>query len=210
MKIGVAITTHQRPGLLARMLPHWANHLHGVAVLTVIHDEDGDGVARSKNRSIAALMDAGCDHLFLADDDIHPLVNDWWKPYVDSPERALCHCWGKSRFVAEDDAHSVWNWPRGVLLYAERRVIDRVGGMRVEFGRWGGEHAEWSKRIHAAGLTTHPFMDVREAKNGLWHCLDYTRQTPSTIGEAEKRAGAARRKELYDRFRGDDSFVDYR
>ena len=42
MKIGVAITTHQRPGLLARMLPHWANHLHGVSVLTVIHDEDGE------------------------------------------------------------------------------------------------------------------------------------------------------------------------
>lgn len=206
--IGVAISTHARPTVLAKALAGWTIGMPDILVVT--HDLNGDGVAVTKNRGIAALMDAGCEHLFLADDDMWPLRPDWWKPYVTSPEPHLMHCWGKSRFIAEDDTHSVWNWPRGVLLYAERRVIDRVGGMRVEFGRWGGEHAEWSKRIHAAGLTTHPFMDVTRARTKrLWHCEDYTRRTPSTIGEAEKINGAARRKELYDRFRGSTDYVDY-
>lgn len=206
--IGVAISTHARPTVLAKALAGWTVGMPDVLVVT--HDLSGDGVAVTKNRGIAALMDAGCEHLFLADDDMWPLRPDWWKPYVASPEPHLMHCWGKSRFIAEDNQHTVWNWPRGVLLYAERRVIDRVGGMRVEFGRWGGEHAEWSKRIHAAGLTTHPFMDVTRARTKrLWHCEDYTRRTPSTIGEAEKINGAARRKELYDRFRGSTDYVDY-
>lgn len=205
--IGVAISTHQRPAVLAKALTHWAQHMPDV--LVVNHDIAGDGVAATKNRGITALMDAGCEHLFLADDDVWPISPDWWRPYVDDPEPHLMHCWGKSRLIDDDGHYRVFSHPRGCLLYAQRRVIERVGGMRTEFGRWGGEHAEWSRRIHNAGLTTHRYADLTAAARGIWHAEDYTRRTPSTVSAAEREALTPRRHQLYDRYRTSSEYVEY-
>lgn len=179
-------------------------------VLVVTHDVAGEGVAATKNRGIAALMDAGVDHLFLADDDVWPVTRNWWKPYVDSDQPHLMHCWGKSRFVADDGQHTQWSWPRGVLLYAERHVVNVVGGMRVEFGRWGGEHVEWSRRIHSCGFTRWKFADVAAARRGVWHAEDYERSVPSTVGAKDRAASADHRHALYDLFRGSTDFVEFR
>lgn len=206
--IGVAISTHARPDTLSKALRAWALHMPDVLVVT--HDVDGQGVATTKNRGIAALMDSGCDHLFLADDDVWPVTSDWDRPYVTDPQPHLMHCWGKSRLLADDGHYTTWSHPRGVLLYAERHVIDRVGGMRMDFGRWGGEHVEWSRRIHNAGMTRTRYADLTEARSGIWHCEDYTRTTPSTVSTAERLALAPRRHELYERYRGSAEFVDYR
>lgn len=51
--------------------------------------EENVGIARHKNKCLELLADAGCEHLFLFDDDAYPLVEDWWRPYVDSPEPHL-------------------------------------------------------------------------------------------------------------------------
>lgn len=206
--IGVAISTHQRPGVLARSLAMWAQAMPDLLVVT--HDVAGDGVAVTKNRGITALMDAGCTELFLADDDVWPVDPHWATPYTTSSQPHLMHCWGRSRYIGQEDDITVWSWPRGVLLYARREVIDAVGGMRVEFGRWGGEHAEWSRRIHNAGFTRYPFADAASAREGVWHAEDYTRAVPSTITEKERNASTAQRHELYNRFRGTANFVEFR
>ncbi|PJE24740.1 MAG: hypothetical protein CK431_04380 [Mycobacterium sp.] len=206
--IGVAISTHARPRVLTQSLSAWAKYLPNV--LVVNHDVAGAGVAATKNRGIAALMDAGCEHLFLADDDIWPVTPQWARPYVRDPQPHLMHCWGKSRLIGDDGHYTTWTHPRGVLLYAHRTVIEAVGGMHLEFGRWGGEHVEWSRRIHAAGLTAHRYADLSAARRGIWHAEDYTRRTPSTVGQAERDASAPLRHELYERFAGSTEFVDYR
>lgn len=204
--IGVAISTHRRPHILAEALRHWAKHMPDILVVT--HDTAGDGVATTKNRGIAALMDTGCEHLFLADDDVWPVAPQWWQPYVSDPQPHLMHCWGRRRLITDDGHYTVWSWPRGVILYTERRVIDKVGGMRPEFGRWGGEHAEWSKRIHNTGLTTHRFADLTACRRGVWHCEDYKRSTPSSVSQDVRDQST--RHELYRRFAGSTDFVDYR
>lgn len=206
--IGVAISTHARPSVLAQALGGWAAAMPDVLVVT--HDATGEGVAATKNRGIAALMDAGCDHLFLADDDVWPISPSWAEPYLSSSEPHLMHCWGGRRLLRETDEHTVWSWPRGVLLYAERHVVERVGGMRTEFGRWGGEHVEWSRRIFSAGLTTFAFADARSARRGVWFATDYQRTVPSTVGLAERTAGAEHRHALYARYRGSTDFVPFR
>ena len=58
--IGLAISTHRRPDVLAKSLSEWAKHMPDV--LVVNHDRDGEGVAATKNAGIRALMDAGCDN----------------------------------------------------------------------------------------------------------------------------------------------------
>lgn len=204
--IGVAISTHRRPDVLARSLQGWARAMPNV--LIVNHDVDGDGVAITKNKGIATLMDSGCEHLFLADDDIHPISPNWAQPYIDSDQCHLMHCWGKTRYMYTDNNHTVWTWPRGVLLYVTRDVIDKIGGMRTDF-KHAGEHAEWSRRIHAAGFTRHEFQDV--ATSGLWHAEDYTRSTPSSLPRSRYSPQARKhRQALYRKYRGNTDFVDYR
>lgn len=41
----------------------------------------------------------------------------------------------------------------GCMLFFTREVVDKVGGFNKEFGYYGFEHADYSNRIHAAGLT---------------------------------------------------------
>ena len=61
----------------------------------------------TKNLGIAALMDAGCEHLFLADDDVWPIRNGWAELYMNHPEPHLMHCWGRDRFLHNDTALGV-------------------------------------------------------------------------------------------------------
>lgn len=211
--IGVAISTHRRPKLLARCLANWAQDLGPADVLVVNHDRAGSGVAATKNRGIAALMDAGCDDLFLVDDDCWPMpAPSWAAPYINHLQPHLMHCWGRSRAQGVDveNGVEVWSWPRGVMLYVTRDVVERVGGMRLDFGRWGGEHAEWSRRIHNAGFTAHPFQSLANAR-GLWHCEDYTRASPSSVPDRIRNdpQRAKQRHALYEKFRGSTEFVEY-
>lgn len=190
-RVGVAITTHNRRELLLAAIPHWLNNMPGDAVLVIVDDGsdqpldhiDGAtiirhdyplGIAAAKNRCISALIDAGCDHLFLADDDVWPTDPGWWKPYIDSPEPHLSYQWAGGHRVKVDYAdeyHFAVTFPRGVMLYAEARVIDTVGGMATHYGAHGGEHVDWSYRIHAAGLTMWPFADVTGSCD-LWYSRD--------------------------------------
>lgn len=212
--IGVAISTHRRPQILAQALTGWAQHLARASILVVNHDINGDGVAATKNAGLAALMDAGCAHLFLADDDIWPITPGWSEPYVTNSQPHLMHCWGRARFVCADKetGTTVWTWPRGVLLYTERRVIEKVGGMRTEFGRWGGEHAEWAQRIYNAGFTRAPFADAVAARTGVWHAEDVTRATPSSVPKSvrDDPVRVAKRHALYRRYRDSTEYVEFR
>lgn len=206
--IGVAVSTHRRPDTLAASLSQWAHKMPDA--LVVVHDIHGEGIARTKNRSLSILMDSGCDSLFLADDDIHPLVDNWWEPFVEDPLPHLMHCWGRNRLINDDEHYATWTHPRGVLLYVERHVVERVGGMRTEFGRWGGEHVEWSRRIHDTGFTPHPFISLSSQGRQQWHCEDYRRTTPSTVGPEERAASADLRRSLMVKYQGSTDFVPFR
>ncbi len=116
------------------------------------------GVAASKNTGIEALMEAGVEHLFLCDDDTWPLHSQALRKHTGLGVAHSMLCWGKHRFVRKEGNYAIWSWPRGALLYAHRSVIERAGGMREEFGIGGHEHVEWSRRIHACGLTPAPYV----------------------------------------------------
>jgi hypothetical protein len=210
-RIGVAISTHKRPTVLAKALANWAANLGPADILVVNHDHDGAGVAATKNAGITALMDADCDSLFLVDDDAWPVTDQWWRPYIELSQPHACHCWGRSRYLRTEGDVSVWRWPRGPMLYAERYVIEKVGGMRLEFSDVGGEHVEHSRRIHNAGFTRHAFQDAAGARTGIWFCEDYVRRVPSSLPPSRySKAGNEARHQLFEKFRGTDDFVNYR
>ena len=88
-RIGVAVTTHNRPEVLASTLSHIQRRTPGAVVAVVddgskvpvtvpdgvvlVRHEKARGIAGAKNACLAALMAEGVDHLFLFDDDAWPV-----------------------------------------------------------------------------------------------------------------------------------------
>ena len=109
LRVGIAITTHQRPEVLKRAIDQHMKHLPAGALVVVVDDGSSPaavvpsgvqllrhdkslGIVASKNASLSVLMEAGCEHLFLWDDDAWPIADDWHQPYIEShePHRS---CW---------------------------------------------------------------------------------------------------------------------
>lgn len=180
--IGIGITTTPNRTLLDHTLEQWRRWLPAGAKLVVHEDIYYDGISVAKNKLLEQL--AECDHIFLADDDTYPIVEDWWKPYVESPEPHLQYNftngpdhWGLTK-VSGWEGHNSYDRSRGCMLYVERRVLEIVGGMHNVFGRHGREHEDWSERIHKAGLTKHPFQSV-DGKH--FYCADEDQTGVSSV-----------------------------
>lgn len=232
--IGVAISTCNRRDLLLNTHHHWRKNSppgtpivivddHSTSPISPLHPDThiirNDrrlGIAMTKNRGIKALTDLGVTDLFLADDDIHPTTPDWWAGYVNSPEPHLSYQWVKPSPPSNpwmvkhyDGRHWSITNPRGVMLYADRTVIDTVGGMDPAYGGWGGEHIEWSDRIHRAGLTRWPYADL-VGSDRLWYAHDrYQNTTNSTVPLRDRVALAQANRPLATKQR-DTVFVPYR
>lgn len=189
------------------------------------------GVAVNKNTGIELLMGAGVEHLFLCDDDTWPLSPTALDKHLELDIPHSLVCWGKSRLGDTHAKYATWNWPRGVMLYQTRAVVERVGGMDERFGPGGHEHVEWSQRIHNAHLTPAPFVSpLVYALRGVsgnpatrastfWNCEDMRKpgETPVQWDARKKRNTSIRRTrrdwEHIDRVmaerQGSSDFVSY-
>lgn len=188
------------------------------------------GVAASKNVGIEALMDAGVDRLFLSDDDVGPVDRTAVDLHLISGLHHSMVCWGRSRLKATNVGYAEWTWPRGVVLHADRSVIDVAGGMVEAFGPGGHEHAEWSMRINNLGLTPAPFCTPPRyalrssasamAAETLWDAEDMRR--PGETLEAHARRKRANTtidpdsrdwewiKTVMDKMKGSTEYVPFR
>ncbi|MFT4184260.1 MAG: glycosyltransferase [Rhizobium sp.] len=221
-RIGIAVTAHNRPAMLAKALEHHRRYLPDDAVFVVVDDgsdpaatvpewarllrhDEAKGIALSKNACIEALMDAGCEHLFLFDDDTWPVKADWWRPYVRSSQPHLMYIWGGAQVYRGGDIIG-YTRPKGCMLYVERRVVDRVGGMDPAFGVWGFEHESWSDRIYNAGFTTCRYQDV-PASSGLFLASDEAGDVQSSVPETTRHKASPH---LAEQKRNSAEYVDYR
>lgn len=230
--IAVGITTRDRPQVLTETLVAFRAHSPEIPIVvvddgstspvsvsgaTVIRHGTSQGIPAAKNRCIAELMKLGAQHLFLFDDDTRPNHPDWWRPYVESPEPHLQHSWlhfanGKQvermKVLHSDDRLTAYAWSMGCMLYLDRDVVNRVGGMREDFAPAMHEHIEYSQRIHNAGLTSFAFQDVPNSEH-LIYAADRFQKVASSIQMKDRRAQLQRNDALLDRFAGDASYVPY-
>ena len=235
--LGVAITTRNRRDILKKTYAEWKRFLPPGAILVVIDDagdepapgdtvmrfDEQQGIAKAKNASIEALMAFGVEHLFLADDDCYPLQAGWEELYCSSPEPHLMYLFkdpgrrgeklSTPALVYEDSDLYAYAHPRGCLLYLHRSVVERVGGMRPEFGLWGQEHVEYSLRINAAGLTTAPFQDVPGSNRYFYSIDENWHRHPEfqrAVSTEQRLAQMQPNNELLERYRGSADYVEYR
>ena len=106
--IGVAVTTFNRPEMLAESLERVARHSKGARILVSDDSSDpealarnreicaqfgvehhvnplGRGIARNKNHCLRLLQD--CQHVFLLDDDAYPIKDGWLDWYIEASRR---------------------------------------------------------------------------------------------------------------------------
>ncbi|EBY1362610.1 glycosyltransferase family 2 protein [Salmonella enterica subsp. enterica serovar Senftenberg] len=236
-RIGIAISTHQRADVLKRALEQQMKHLPSGALVVVVDDgskpaavvpagvqlvrqETSLGIVASKNASLTALMDAGCEHLFLWDDDAWPIADGWHLPYIESPEPHLAYQFldlaGPRKLndlavLYSDDKHVAYTGQRGVMLYYHRSAIERVGGFDWIYGRGMYEHSDLALRIHNAGLTTWAYADVT-GSDKLIHSLDEHEAVDRSVPTADRKALVERNVKIHNERRdtGYTGYVEYR
>lgn len=236
-RIGIAITTHNRPDVLKRAIEQHTKHLPVGALVVVVDDgskpaavvpdcvqllrhETSIGIVASKNASLSALIDAGCEHLFLWDDDAWPIADNWHLPYIESPEPHLAyqfldlagqHKLNDISVLYRDDQHVAYTGQRGVMLYYHRCAIEKVGGFDPVYGRGMYEHSDLALRIHNAGLTKWAYADVT-GSDKLIHSLDEHEAVDRSVPTADRKALVERNVKIHNERRdtGYTGYVEYR
>jgi len=236
-RIGIAISTHNRADVLSLALTQHMKFLPAGALVVVVDDgskpaavvpagvqlvrqETSLGIVASKNASLTALMDAGCEHLFLWDDDAWPIADDWHLPYIESPETHLAYQFldlaGPRKLndlavLYRDDENVAYTGQRGVMLYYHRSAIERVGGFDWVYGRGMYEHSDLALRIHNAGLTTWAYADVTGSEK-LIHSLDEHEAVDRSVPTADRKALVERNVKIHNERRdtGYTGYVEYR
>ncbi len=232
-RIGIAISTHNRAAVLSKALEHHLRHLPVGALVVVIDDgsqppavvpdsvkliqhEKSLGIVASKNASLAALCAAGCEHIFLWDDDAWPISDGWWLPYIESPEPHLAYQFldlagaRKLNDIAvlyRDDQHIAYTGQRGVMLYYHRSAIERVGGFDPIYGRGMYEHSDLALRIHNAGLTSWAFADVAGSEK-LIHSLDEHELVERAVPRPDREEQIKRNVKIHNE-RRDNGYTGY-
>lgn len=181
-KIGIAISTFNRPNVLDLSLAYLKDYTDSSIPIVVFDDgsktkkenesicfkhgieyhyNDNAGIAKNKNRCINYFKDY--DHLFLLDDDVFPKKDSWINLYIQTAKRTNNHHLlymfenktGRDHHfkIGESEGVGIYSTCGGVVFYLDKEVISKCGGYNNSFDWYGYEHAEFSKRIHRAGLT---------------------------------------------------------
>jgi hypothetical protein len=206
MKIGIAITTTpNRASTHAEQMLEIAKFTPKSVLIFVHNDKDGIGIARSKNNCLKALYEAGCDHLFLLDDDVWPVKKGWLDFFVKSGLNHACPTFttfnnggatGHSLLKTVDGV-DYFSRACGMVLYYTRACISRVGGFDVSYGRYGYEHTGFSVRIRNAGLTKSAFLSPVGSME-YFRSLDYERGVESSVTSDDKWRSQKYNKPIFD------------
>ena len=159
-KVGIAITTTpDRVELFEKTLKHIQIYSPQDSFIFVNNDVNREGVNISKNNCIAALMNKGCEHLFLFDDDCYPLNDFAFDIFIKSGLNHACLTFGEKankgsniNLIRTINGIDHFTNARGVMLYFTRKAIDLCGGMDIAYSRYGFEHLGLTNRIYNRGL----------------------------------------------------------
>ncbi|MEM1283312.1 MAG: hypothetical protein AAGG81_07145 [Chlamydiota bacterium] len=153
----------------------------------VIQHEKNMCVGISKNDALRYLLNKGCEHIFLVEDDIEIIDNEVFRKYIKASEiTGLKHLnyalhgplnkddlgFKKPRFVVnyDNDISISLNWScPGAFSYYNKKVIETVGFMDERFQNYW-EHLEHSYRMVLQGLLPgfRWWPDIEDSDKYIW------------------------------------------
>lgn len=189
MKVGIGITTYNRKEILEKTLEQFKKYTPIDFQIFINDDsETHNGVAKSKNKCIEALIDNN-DYIFLFDDDAYPKCENWWIPFIEKSNKynnhhfavsttgyPTCHYW----IGGIDNDIEFYNNTCGYCLFYTKKALERVGGMNIEFGIYGNEHSGHSSRIHVNDLSLGFYVGFSKAKD-LIYSMDYNNEVERSV-----------------------------
>jgi glycosyltransferase involved in cell wall biosynthesis len=181
-KIGISISSRNRCQVLQLCLEKWAEHLPKCDFKFVVIDDASDhpersnyeemlnefpfveyrrnetrlGIASTKNRCLQELED--CDFIFLADDDVFPISDNWAQHFISAYERTGCHHFAYQNkapwlgYQQTVNGIDVFQNSSGVFMFFTKKVLEVCGGYDSRMTTYGYEHSLMSLRIYNAGL----------------------------------------------------------
>lgn len=147
---------------------------------------DIHSISKAKNECLKQLDE--CDDIFLFDDDVWPLCNNWHLPYINSGEPHLSMTWGRKE-IGRSKGLIHYEKPNGCMLYINRKCLDVVGGFDEGYTGYAGEHQDFSNRVFNAGLTTSRYMDI-ENSSQIFHSMDQHKEVTTSVIDRHKYISA--------------------
>lgn len=202
MRVGIGVTTYNRPECLKECLEHINKHTFMDNVtLYVATDSDfpswknpensgRKGVAYRKNECLRALKD--CDYVFLFDDDCFPIKDGWVEFFTGSKLNHLLflnesHNKIKKQYKETDFfGNELYSYADcgGVFMFMTKDCIERVGAFNEKFILYGFEHCEWSMR---ANKGKREFYCLENTKEYIFSHDYSTPNHKSSITDEEKK-----------------------
>lgn len=176
------------------------------------------GIPRAKNKGLRLAYDWGAGHFFLFDDDCYPKSGEWWKAYMGAGQNHLAFTfttgwdgtrgWAKGVYVKElGVVRNVLSC--GCMMYVRRKVLDTVGGMDESFGVLSKYcDTEWQRRIHNAGLTPYPFIDVKDSEE-LLYSMDEHGEVERSFTAEERVRGLSENRALFERVKEKARYCEF-
>ena len=161
-KIGIGITFFDRPDVfqftLKQIEKHTDTEKYDVKYyLAADSYEDRRGVAYRKNECLRNLKD--CDYIFLFDEDCFPIDDNWIEVFINAHKATGNHHFIYQHETAEvnalDEKNGIVSYDNcnGCMMFLTKETLSKVGAFSPNFGLYGYEHANYSNRVHMAGLT---------------------------------------------------------
>lgn len=228
MKIAIAITTHNRYEVFSETYKNIKKYLPKGSRLVVVDDgsdipvpeatfrfDKAQGIAVAKNKCLELMGDA--DYYFLFDDDVYPKVKDWHLQYINTGLNHLCFSFDKfsnggtngRRKVGEDGNIVYWHEPCGLMLFLTKKCLETVGGFDPAYGKWGYEHVGYSMRIHNAGLTPKPFMDIKNSLD-VFYSFDWDQTAKRSVAGHDRAKCIAPNERKYRSEIKSSHFIPYK
>ena len=184
MKIGIGITTYNRPHLLKQCVEHIQKNTTAEYELYVATDTDENrrGVAKVKNECLFHLQH--CDFIFLFDDDCYPIKKGWEQfvilAHLETKNHHFCYnrepfCELKNYLFHKNYTLESFDGSGGTFLFFTKEVIKQIGGFYTGYELYGFEHIGYSMRIKKAQMTEDWFLSIK-GLNEYIYSLDYEQE----------------------------------
>lgn len=153
-KIGVGVITLQNRWIKSEIL----NLVTHPTMFYIHTDYEKNGPGYGRNECIKNLYDAGCDHIFLFDDDTYPVIKGWQDYFIEWAERTDINSFSypnrslyKLPVHIEDDVE-YWHWCTTPFQYVSRKMVEIVGYYNLSYNRYGYEDLAYLYRARESGI----------------------------------------------------------